>query len=260
MFCSNCGKQIPDNTKFCNHCGAQQQIVEGADSAPKTTENQKKIADIQPQESKKIPKKKTNIFIGLAVVLCAFILGKFVIAPSMVSDSGKENDTGNQGSQSQPTTENNSGSSVGSENSAYDAIFDDTYIVHFQTFFNMGTENFAMKEDDGTIYCMDYGYKDDVIKQVVETVYIPISEYTDTQKAEIETTMKTRYASVDALNCCVVTYKMSTNYYTITCTYSDMDQPSNYSEMYNAGFLSKNTFFSMSETETSLLGQGFIKK
>lgn len=24
MFCQNCGKQIPENAKFCNHCGAVQ--------------------------------------------------------------------------------------------------------------------------------------------------------------------------------------------------------------------------------------------
>ena len=24
MFCSNCGKQLPDNAKFCDHCGTKQ--------------------------------------------------------------------------------------------------------------------------------------------------------------------------------------------------------------------------------------------
>ena len=259
MFCSNCGKQIPDNTKFCNYCGAQQQIVENTESAPKTTVNQPKIADTPTQQSKKAPKKKANIFVILAVVLCAFIIGKFVIAPSMVSDSGNNGDTGNQGGQSQQTTNNNS-STVATDNPAYEAIFDDTYIVHFQTFFNMEMENFAMKKDDGIIACADYGYKDDVVKQWVETVYIPVSEYTDAQKAEVETTFKAQFASIDALNCCTVTYKMSTNYFTITCTYSNVDQASNYAELYNAGVLQTNTFISMSATETSLLGQGFVKK
>lgn len=260
MFCSNCGKQIPDNTKFCNHCGAQQQIVENTESAPKTTENQQKAVDTPTQETKKAPKKKANIFIVLAVVLCAFLIGKFVIAPSMVSDSGKNDGTGNQGSQSQQTTNNNNSSTVNADNPTYEAIFDDTYIVHFQTFFNMEMKNFAMKKDDGIIACADYGYKDDVVKQWVETVYIPVSEYTDAQKAEVETTFKTQFASIDALNCCVVTYKMSTNYFTITCTYSDVDQASNYAELYSAGILQTNTFISMSATESTLLGQGFVKK
>ena len=260
MFCSNCGKQIPDNTKFCNHCGAQQQIVGNTESAPKTTVNQPEIADTPTQQPKKAPKKKANIFIVLAVVLCAFIIGKFVIAPSMVSDSGNNGDTGNQGTQSQQTTNNNSGSSVDSANPDYDAIFDDTYIVHFQTFFNMEMKNFALKQDDGIICCADYGYEDDTVKQWVETMYIPVSEYTDAQKTELENTMKTQFATVEALNCCAVTYKMSTNYFTITCTYSDVDQASNYAELYSAGILQTNTFISMSATETTLLGQGFVKK
>lgn len=260
MFCSNCGQQIPDNTKFCSHCGSQQQIAENTVSAPKVTENQQKTAGTPTQQPQKAPKKKANIIVVLAVVLCAFLLGKFVIAPSMVSDSGKGNDTGNQGGQTQQTTGSTVGSSVDSANPAYDAIFDDTYIVHFQTFFNMDMQNFAMKKDGGMIACADYGYKDDVVKQWVETVYIPVSEYTDAQKAEMETTMKTQFASIDALNCCVVTYKMSTNYFTITCTYSNVDQAENYAELYNAGVLQTNTFISMSATESSLLGQGFVKK
>lgn len=230
--------------KFCNHCGAQQ-ISENTGSAPEIAEN---------QQTTKPPKKKANIVVVLAVVLVAFLLGKFVIAPSMVSD------TGNQGSQTQQTTENNSGSSVDSANPAYDAIFDDTYIVHFQTFFNMEMESFALKQEDGTVCCADYGYRDDVVKQWVETMYIPVSEYTDTQKSELESTMKTQFATIDALNCCAVTYKMSTNYFTITCTYSNVDQTANYGELYDAGILQTNTFISMSATETTLLSQGFVKK
>ena len=259
MFCSNCGKQIPENTKFCNNCGAKQ-IVETKEPATKTTENQQKIDGAQIRQTEKAPKKKINIFVTLAIVLCAFLLGKFAIALLMVSDSDKGNETGNQGSQSQQTTENNGGSSVNSDNSAYEAIFEDAFIVHFQTFFNMDMESFALKQEDGIICCADYGYKEDTVKQWVETMYIPVSEYTETQKTELENTMKTQFATIDALNCCAVTYKMSTNYFTITCTYSDVDKAENYGELYNAQVLQTNTFISMSATETTLLGQGFVKK
>lgn len=258
MFCSNCGKQIPDNTKFCNYCGAQQQIVENAEPAPKTTVVQPEIAEAPTQQNQKAPKKKATIFIILAVVLGAFIIGKFAIAPSMVSDSDKN--TGNQGTQSQQTSSNNNSFTADADNPAYEAIFDDTYIVHFQTFFNMETKNFAMKKNDGMICCADYGYKDDVVKQWVETVYIPVFEYTDAQKAEVENAFKVQFASIDALNCCTVTYKMSTNYFTITCTYSNVDQARNYAELYNAGISQANAFISMSATESSLLSQGFVKK
>lgn len=260
MFCSNCGNQLPDGTKFCSSCGARQQMAANAEAAPKITANQPEIADVPTQQSKKAPKKKANIFIVLAVVVCLFMIGKFVIAPSMLSDSGNNDGTGNQGGQSQQTASSNNSSTADTDNPAYAAIFDNTYIVHFQTFFNMEMENFAMKKDDGIIACADYGYKDDVVKQWVETVYIPVSEYTDAQKAEVEAAFKAQFASIDALNCCTVTYKMSTNYFTITCTYSNVDQASNYAELYNAGVLQTNTFISMDATESSLLSQGFVKK
>jgi uncharacterized membrane protein len=34
MYCRNCGKQIPDNSKFCPECGAAQVIFEEHQEAP----------------------------------------------------------------------------------------------------------------------------------------------------------------------------------------------------------------------------------
>ena len=33
MFCKNCGKEISDDTKFCNHCGAAQDSSSAQPSA-----------------------------------------------------------------------------------------------------------------------------------------------------------------------------------------------------------------------------------
>lgn len=41
MFCQNCGKQILENAKFCNHCGAEQ----AGNTAQKTSRN-----NTQPQQ------------------------------------------------------------------------------------------------------------------------------------------------------------------------------------------------------------------
>ena len=60
MFCSNCGKQIPDNTKFCNHCGAQQVTSSQVTTAPRAEEGQSE------QNTTKKSKKK---IIGI-VLLC----------------------------------------------------------------------------------------------------------------------------------------------------------------------------------------------
>lgn len=251
MFCSNCGNQLPDGTKFCNNCGAQLSANESPAAAPSAAQ----------KAPEKAAKKKPNIIVILAVVLCAFLLGKFVIAPSMTSDSGKENKPVDPTTQTQQlTTAGNSGDSSNVSNSAYDAVFEDTYIVHFQSFFNMEKASFASKQANGIICCSDYGYKDDVVKQWVETMYIPVSGLTEAEKAKAENEMKTQFAALDALACCTANYKMGTNYLTVTFTYKDVDQAANYGELYNAGILQTNTFISMSATESALLSQGFVKK
>lgn len=38
MFCKNCGQEIPNNTKFCSHCGAAQDAA----SSPASQRHQKK--------------------------------------------------------------------------------------------------------------------------------------------------------------------------------------------------------------------------
>ena len=197
------------------------------------------------------------------------ILLSLVLFASVLAGCGNNNNTASNSDTSNLNSETNTNSAPSNSNSetdnntanpAYDAILTEAYIVHFQPFFMMDTESFVLKMEDGSICCADYGYKDDVVQQWVETMYMPVSEYTDTQKTELENTMKTQFATVDALNCCTVTYKMSENYCTITCTYSDVDKAENYGELYNAQLLQTNTSISMSETETGLINQGFVKK
>lgn len=276
MFCSNCGKQLDENAKFCDGCGAQQRAVNDTNSAsnqpvPNPQPNVNYQAASNPQ-AKKAPKKKTNIIITVAVVLCAFIIGKFVIAPSMTSDSGSGSNVGNSGntvsnsgSQTQSDISNNNStysSSTGTTSSDYDEILSQAYIVHFPNVFGVGTStaSFVSKLDDGSILCSDYGYKDDVVIQMVETLYIPVAEYTDSQKTQLESSVKSEYAKLEALNCCTVKYNMGTNYYTVTTTYSNLDKAQNYSELYQANVLSADTWISMSATESGLIAQGAVKK
>lgn len=250
MYCNHCGAQQPDGSKFCSNCAGKL----AADQAATKQQPQSKSAPNTPQAAKTEKKKGKLPVWGIALIaLAAFLLGQFVIAPAMSPNSDAGDHSGSQSTQSQ-----NGGNT--DANPAYEAIFNDTYIVHFQTFFNMEMESFALKQEDGIICCADYGYEDDVVKQWVETMYIPVSEYTDTQKTELENTMKTQFATVEALNCCSVTYKMSTNYFTITCTHSDVDKAENYGDLYNAQILQTNTFISMSATEETLVNQGFVKK
>ena len=276
MFCPNCGKQIPENTKFCSHCGAQQTASNNINSAPsqqnptiqppQPQQQFQSQQQFQPQQAQNPPKsKKTGVAViaSVAVVVAAFVLGKFVIAPGMVSDPGKDKDSiGSSSSYSQQgaNTDDADNTKGDTTNSAYEAIFEGTFIVHHPMFFNMETASFAMKDADGTIYCVDYGYKDDIVLERVTTTYIPISGYTDAQKSELERKAKADNSSYEALNCCTIKYNMSANYFSITTTFSDLDNTDARNELVTAGIMPNNNPISMSLSEQEVIADGGVKK
>ena len=52
MFCQNCGKQIPENVKFCNHCGAIQggNAAQGSPNTSQTNTQQQRTQQRQSDQ------------------------------------------------------------------------------------------------------------------------------------------------------------------------------------------------------------------
>ena len=264
MFCSNCGTQLPDGTKFCNNCGAQQAAASNPAPAQPVSEPLPPVQPVQPvqpapekpkaeKKAKKAPAKtSTRIIIAVAALLVGGLIGKFAIAPSLTADltTNANNNNSLSDSVQQNTT----------ANPAYEAILSDAYIVHFPAVFGRNMASFVAKQAEGKIFCSDFAYENDIVTQWVETLYVPVSGYTDSQKLELENTYRSQLASFDALGCCSVTFSMGNNYLTVKCTYSNLDMESNYSELYYAGYNSANAPISMSATERALLNDGSVKK
>lgn len=80
MFCQNCGKQIPENAKFCNHCGEEQVRNAAQKTSRNNTQPQQRQSDQQIDEKafKKYvtPYIARNIFIVMCglTIACLFIL------------------------------------------------------------------------------------------------------------------------------------------------------------------------------------------
>lgn len=77
MYCCNCGKEIPNDSKFCQHCG---QIVPVADDLQKNkqksfSESKQTVAPKVKTKQTTISKKKliTIISVSLGVILCLFV-------------------------------------------------------------------------------------------------------------------------------------------------------------------------------------------
>ena len=279
MKCKKCGAEINSKLKFCNKCGAKQATNDAVSSAPVQQPVQAPVQESAPvqqpvqapvQQPKK-SNKAVGIIITIVVVICATLIGKFVIAPSLTSNSNNDDSytgyTSSQYVQPQQSTESSSeapinpssSASTNQSSSAYDAIFENTYIVHFQTFFGMDNASYAY-ETAGIISCRDYGYKNDIVKQWIETLYVPVTGLSEDGKAQLQSSLEAEYATYNELSCCTVEYKMGTNYLTVKFTYSNVDQAAQYNELYNAGLMDTNAQISMSATEQVMLSKGYVKK
>lgn len=82
MFCKNCGKEINEGTKFCNHCGASQEA-----SAPQPIAANNTATTPAPKNNSTL-----KIVIIAAVAVVCFAIGSFVIAPSFKKDTSNDND------------------------------------------------------------------------------------------------------------------------------------------------------------------------
>jgi len=149
---------------------------------------------------------------------------------------------------------------------AYDAIFDETGIIHVQTFSDLDSASYVMKMEDGTVYCMDYGYKNGVIKKYVETVYFPIEPTYDAEWSKKGTQLmdqqKENFAEVESLDFAKVTYSFCGYGVMVKIEYNDMDKKENITDLYE---LTKKValptdYLSMAETEDQLIKDGFIKE
>ena len=91
MFCKNCGKKIPENVRFCNYCGADQNngSTQNTQSTNQTNGAQWSSGYSQPvyteNRSQKTKKKGPfKIIISIVAAAVAYVIGYFVIGANMV--------------------------------------------------------------------------------------------------------------------------------------------------------------------------------
>lgn len=263
-ICPNCNNQLNDNTIFCDRCGTKLAAGKVYIQPQNYNPNQQTNGYQAPMQSNYTPKKKTGKHIGIvfACILILAIIGAVAqdtLQKESQNSGNVEQNTGYNFNIQNDSSGNNS-SEVKTSNPEYDRILTEAHIVHFNSFFNMDTANFVSKLENGNVYCADYGYKNDLVLQMTETLYIPVSGADEAEKTELENTAKREFAKIENISCCTVEYKMSDNYLTVTAKYNNLDQQENYSALYYAGIIDANTQISMAACERIKLSEGAIKK
>lgn len=270
MYCSECGKVISDKSKFCRYCGAVIEPEETAPvnnakaapvSAPKSnpvTSNPKPVTPSASKQEKKKEKLTFSEVIWLAVFVVVFVIICYScdgcnMASCLLSDTDKSSSSESQ----LPTAESNT--------AEYNALFEGTGVYHYT--FAMGldteTENYAMKDANGNIWCADYMHKDGVVQKYCETGYCFIDGASDEEVAALENTFRQEFAEYEALDFVTVTYKTTDIYLKAEITYNNLNQKENIKALQNTGaFVGDKDadVLSMAQCEKLLINEGFIKK
>lgn len=255
MYCPNCGKQIQQGSKFCIHCGAQIYAPN-----PQVTQQQPSTKPNPTPQPAPQKKKKTNWFASIIIMIIVIGIGKGIgafVADLFLSDKTPDSNAG-QSSYSDTTD------TAHVPSAAFTDIFADRYIVRMDSLFiGMDSAAFAKVNDDGSIHCMEYGYKDDLVCSTVETAYFDISALTESEKAEFDTQIREQLSSATNLSFAQVTFNLGTNYYTLSIRLDDLDDPDTLQAAIDQGLLSvsgSSRSISMAESEKMLLADGYEKR
>lgn len=149
------------------------------------------------------------------------------------------------------------------DNPAYTEIFTNNFIVDAPALFLMLDSASFATETNSLIEKMEFGYKDDIIHEMINTIYYPVADLPEEEKATLDTTMKEACAEYIALDFCTVSSNMGNAYYQIKLTFTGLDDADHVLALQELGLIEgdeSSGLCSMSQTEATLLAQGYIKK
>lgn len=220
MYCTQCGKYLAEGTRFCSNCGApvgnvqqndpyqQPQQVQPQQVQPQQVQPQQpQSQQVQPQpqqfqqavtdkpQSKE--KKKTPVWVSIIVIIAAFVIGKYVVAPILVgggssSKDKSRNDMSNDSSYSSDYSDYTDDSSSNEHNPDFDAVFNDNGIIHMHA----GDAAFVKESYTNGVHmveCIEISYFRDEIWTVIDTSYVDLRGMSDEERDQMDRTIRSTF-------------------------------------------------------------------
>ena len=254
MFCSKCGKELNDDAKFCDACGTQ----------------------IGVSEVKEVPKKskKTGLIIAIVAIVLVFIIGGLALIGWLAESYLQKLDIDNYDVFEDveidldeitdvEDTEDTSADVTQGSNASYEEVFSSRNIIDSPAVFMMlDSASFVTASEDGMVEKLEFGYEDDIVKEMVNTVYYPITGLSAEDVDLLDSSMRTAFSAYEEDGFCSVSYNTLSDYLVITINFTSLDNADNVQKLAELGMLTGSdvTVISMSETETGLLSSGYLKK
>ena len=203
MFCANCGKELPENAKFCGGCGAE-------------TETHQSTADAKKPKKEK---KRTPLWLSLLVLVIFYLLGRFLVAPAMAEGPEPE----------EPEYQTEYCRLLYSRNiDAAPKEFEDQSLDYFAL---------VSVDDDEIVDRMEFGYRKDSVREFINTIYYPISELDEAQVAAVDEAMRAEFDEYAGNGFCSVSYEIGKEYYIITLHFTGLDSSDNVRRLADLGFV-----------------------
>lgn len=244
MYCKKCGKEISENMKFCTYCGAVQD-----DASSSVYSQPVNVHDSKKKETKK-KKKVTKASLLVGVIAAALAMyGQWSASSSSKTKSNEEDFV------VETTTEE--------ANPEYEKIFSDRNIIHMSAVMVGDTAAFAKVGDDGTIECLEFGYKDDIIHTMVQTIFIDISDLSEEQRQVMDETARENYSAYENLEFVTITSNIGNSYYKISCKAEGLDDEDTLQTAEDNGVVEttgSGELMSMNLTGIELRAGGYVEK
>lgn len=246
MRCANCGKQLPDNAKFCGDCGV------------KTKKNPKK--------------KKTPLWLRLAVIGAAAIigtlLGKGMVAPAIAPDAAEEtvSNVVVRETISLPQAEYNGADVYQNGVDAYTSFFNERYIVDGSRVSFMLDSFAGVMMIDDFIMKQEIGYKDDIVQELVWTYYYDLSSLSEEEKQTAGSDIQTAFEEMGfgSLDFASVECNVGYQYCRVTIMLKELDNTANLRALANVETVGEAyagvDYISASKTIAKMPEEGFICK
>ena len=192
--------------------------------------------------------KKLAAILMAVLMLCTILTGcgKNADAPTTASTTAA----------TEPTTEPTA-------TSKYDEIFAKYHIVNGPApFVTLDSASFAM-ETDNLIEKIEFGYEDNIVCELIHTVYYPVANWPDEDKVALDETMRETVAPYTALDFCTGTFNAGAAYYTLKLEFTGLDSVDHAAALQELGLIETDEtsgLCHMSEAEAILLAQGYVKK
>lgn len=228
MYCSKCGQFNPEGESFCTGCG-------------------------QPlQAATKKAKEKNNV-IGIVIKIVAITVA--VLGATIAGLRGEEK---------LPDIEDD-----GVVSQAYMQVFEDHGLTVPESDFvnsDMKAAAYALDYDSGMFETMEFVYSNGRIFDMVNAIYIPVDGLNQTEKYELDASIRENLAPLESVKCCVLELERGPQYYVYKLYYEDLQYQNNIQEMMEAGIVERGPngetpeIISIKETEDDLLAQGYVKR